>query len=45
MSGPGVYEAWLTDSVAEGDGFLAFAQIHLRAAARDSFAIGDGLAP
>lgn len=44
MSGPGVYEAWLTDSVAEDDGFLAFAQIHLRAAERDSFAIGDGFA-
>ena len=44
MSAPQAYEAWLTGSVVEDAGFLAFAQIHLRAAEHGSFAIGDGFA-
>lgn len=43
MSAPHLSEAG-TVTMVEDSGFLAFAQIHLRAAERDSFAIGDGFA-
>lgn len=43
MSAPHLSEAG-TVTMVEDAGFLAFAQIHLRAADRDSFAIGDGFA-
>lgn len=43
MSAPHLSEAG-TVTMVEDAGFLAFAQIHLRAADRDSFAVGDGFA-
>ena len=43
MSAPHLSEAG-TVTMVEDPGFLAFAQIHLRAEERDSFAIGDGFA-
>ena len=43
MSAPNMSESG-TAVIVEDAGFLAFAQIHLRAAEHNSFAIGDGYA-